>query len=61
MKNPRSLEAGAFPVPFTDTLTSSVNATIAPLPANEFVRRYPIIAVHWLGLPPSPGQREADR
>ena len=61
MKNPRSLEAGAFPVTFTDTLDSSLNATIAPLPANEFVRRYPIIAVHWLGLPPSPGQREAGR
>jgi hypothetical protein len=61
MKNPRSSEAGAFPVPCTDTLTSSVNATIAPFPANEFVRRYPIIAVHWLGLPPSPGQKEAVR
>lgn len=50
MKNPRSFEAGAFPVPFTDTLASSVNATIAPIPAIEFVRRYPIIAMHWLGL-----------
>ena len=61
MKNPRSLEAGAFPVTFTDTLDSSVNATIAPFPANEFARRFPILSRHWPDLPSSPGQKEAMR
>ncbi len=41
MKNPdRANATGVFPVPFTDTLASNVDATKAPLHATLIGRRY---------------------
>jgi hypothetical protein len=40
MKNPRSSEAGVFPMSFPDTVTDPENDTTAPHHANTFDRRF---------------------
>jgi len=47
MKNPNSCEVGVFPVSFTNTVNTTVNATVAPSQSTEIIRTYPILAKHW--------------